>query len=106
MQLYCTITCRFELYILHLHFSTDSGRIARNDETYIVTPDKLLCRIGWGANVSPDEEKPNANLIAAAPDMYEACRKLVDWDNSHDDAQLISEACSYARQALSKAEGK
>ncbi len=48
----------------------------------------------------------NANLIAAAPDMYEALKFLVAWDESNDDAELISKACSYARQALREVEGK
>lgn len=38
--------------------------------------------------------------------MYEACKKLVEWDASNDDARLISEACSFARVALAKVEGK
>lgn len=46
----------------------------------------------------------NAHLISASPDLYEACKKLAEWDTSNDDAGLISEACSFARMALAKAE--
>jgi len=39
-------------------------------------------------------------------DMYEACKKLVEWDESHGNAKLISIACSLARAVTRKMEGK
>lgn len=68
----------------------------------------------WLAEVGPseqsfDEAKANAQLISAAPDMYEALRELYDEQNG---APLLrrekqwQEAMKKARKALEKAEGK
>ena len=57
------------------------------------------------ATVSRHNGRANARLMAASPRMLEACEKLVAWDESHGDAKLISEACSFARQAVRQATG-
>ena len=62
--------------------------------------------IAYYASTQNPEAEANAHLIAAAPDMYEALKFLVAWDASYDDAALISKACSYARKAIAKVEGK
>jgi predicted small metal-binding protein len=47
-----------------------------------------------------------ANLIAAAPDMYEALEAIVDHFRHNHDDYYISDLCTDALAALNKAEGK
>jgi hypothetical protein len=49
------------------------------------------------------ERMANARLIAAAPELLKAAQLLAAWDQSDGDVELISEACSVARQAIAKA---
>lgn len=51
-------------------------------------------------------DKEDAQLIAAAPDLLEVAEELVAWDDSFDDVNLISQACSLAREAIAKAKGE
>ena len=37
-------------------------------------------------------------------EMWEVLKYLVAWDAANDDAELISNACSYARLALAQAD--
>ena len=53
-----------------------------------------------------ESEQTNANLIAAAPELLKSCEFLAAWDQSNDNVELISIACSLARQAIEKAEGR
>ena len=50
--------------------------------------------------------QPNARLIAAAPDLYEALKELIDMDVAYQRGQKVSDAVDKARAALAKAEGK
>jgi hypothetical protein len=50
------------------------------------------------------ETEANLRLISASPEMFEACKLLMAWDQSDDDVNLISQACSMARVAIAKAE--
>ncbi len=56
-----------------------------------------------------EETKANAQLIAAAPDLYEACKQLIsafDGDTDCTDMlDMIGNKDSIVRQALAKAEG-
>lgn len=48
----------------------------------------------------------NARLIAAAPDLYEALKELIDMDVAYQRGQKVSDAVDKARAALAKAERK
>ena len=54
-----------------------------------------------------DESLANANLIAAAPDMYEAL-KATEYTMSVDPSELMEHpiTASMVREAIAKAEGK
>lgn len=57
------------------------------------------------------EAEANAALIAAAPDLYEACEAIIDWyDDDHDTLQKNYEvkhaAIEKIRAALAKARGE
>jgi hypothetical protein len=54
---------------------------------------------------SPDEENANLDLIAAAPEMYEALRQVAEMF-AGDDSDEHSELYSVINAALAKAEGK
>ncbi|KKL26704.1 hypothetical protein LCGC14_2392640 [marine sediment metagenome] len=51
--------------------------------------------------INPSNPQAVAQSIT---NMHEACKNLIAWDESHDDAVLISNACSLARQALNRLE--
>ena len=58
---------------------------------------------------SDEEQRANARLIAAAPELLEACREVAEWldllkQNYPDMAGLIR-GCRKARAAIAKAEG-
>ena len=66
-----------------------------------------LAQVDRRPKANESEEMANARLIAAAPDLLAACQKLAEWDLSRGGAvgaRLISEACSWARAALAKAQ--
>jgi hypothetical protein len=49
----------------------------------------------------------NAHLIAAAPELLEACRGLIAAnDRCHDDPFNLGNAIAHARAAIAKAEGR
>lgn len=52
------------------------------------------------------ERKANANLIAAAPDMYEALQQLVDYLAYMGVPEDCEDKYAEAEQALAKAEGR
>lgn len=56
-----------------------------------------------GETIAVTYKHRNAQLVAAAPDLLEACKILTAWDLSFDDPLLISQACSQARLAIQKA---
>jgi hypothetical protein len=69
----------------------------------------LAASIRWDRISVREEQKANANLIAAAPDLYEAARSLIgffaDDKNRHKDAYPLTELEMLA-QAIQKAEGE
>jgi hypothetical protein len=56
--------------------------------------------------VSPDEDRANARLIAAAPELLAACRRLLHFGD--DCGDHCSNSCQWCqlRAAISKAEGE
>ena len=77
-------------------------KIEPNGRTWVIDGllhDALGIAIVYGDD--PTEEKANANLIAAAPEMYEALCMVLDADGDMDaiDFQQI-------RDAINKAEGR
>lgn len=53
---------------------------------------------GWG-----EDTDHNARLIAAAPDLLEALKRIVDWDAAG--LALTEDHAGQARAAIAKAEG-
>lgn len=79
-----------------------------------VAGDKPLATVheGWyGEDVTGYPAQANARLIAAAPDLLEACLKLVEWDDREKDhaisfmarINLCEEAFTAMRAAIAKA---
>jgi len=62
-------------------------------------------------NMNPEIEEANANLIAAAPEMYEACKQAYDWLGRFGEHAPITfggeaELATILDNAIAKAEGK
>ena len=51
------------------------------------------------------ESEGNAMLIAAAPEMYEALRAIVDWANGPQPRNVIEDLLLRAEKVLAKATG-
>jgi hypothetical protein len=77
---------------------------ARKYVTIFAGRNTHVCHLAT-SGLTDEEIEANADLIAAAPELLTACERLAAWDASHDDSQLISEACSFARAAIAKARG-
>ncbi len=67
--------------------------------------EKNICQLSVR---SPEEEKTNARLISAAPDMYEALLALLEeyQITKTDDEINVSSNWIRARESVSKSEGK
>lgn len=72
------------------------------DDGYIksINTGDVICTPYFSYYERTDEQKANAHLIAAAPEMYEALKNLVE------SCQLFGKDVDEARAALAKAEGK
>jgi hypothetical protein len=72
-----------------------------------VTPTPTVCRYdSMAISMSEDEKKDNANLISAAPDLYEALNLVLHWWRHGDEGDMpisIEVACD---KAILKAEGR
>ena len=64
-----------------------------------------ICGLTYDGKVA-DEVEANAHLIAAAPDMYEALERLVDYLNYLGVPEDCEDQYEEANKALAKAEGK
>ena len=79
-----------------------------------VTGRSIASAGGYQSNIKPDqvftENEANAHLIAAAPDLYEALKHLVEYIDKEGPAakewKAITEWCEKGEQAILKAEGK
>ncbi len=69
--------------------------------------DSLIATVQSGAGLNvPTEIDANAHLIAAAPDLFDACRAFVEWYNVDSTEQKRDDAFYAAQAALAKAEGR
>jgi hypothetical protein len=65
-----------------------------------------------GGNMSPKEEEGNANVLAAAPELLEACEDVLHQIGTDSDLENITGAAKYKtlevklRAAIAKAEGR
>ena len=69
------------------------------------TVSKAICQMHGTALVG--EARANQRFIVKACNshdkMREACEAMAAWDRSHDDAEILSRACSLARAAIADA---
>jgi hypothetical protein len=75
-------------------------RFAQNGDRVVYAANGLA--IAMVINDTPPDAEPNAHLIAAAPDLYDACRaalNMVETDQGPPNWDLL-------RAALAKAEGR
>lgn len=83
--------------------ATSAGRFVGS------SPDGVL-GIAMAFGDSPDEQDANARLIAAAPDLLEACKAIAvgpSEDLNHDEAtQMVRANLAKVRAAIAKAEGR
>lgn len=57
-----------------------------------------VCEVYGGCD---DEPKANARLIAASPDLLQACEMLLAWDEYGGDAvSMLTDAVDAAREAV------
>ncbi len=65
---------------------------------------KVLMSVQWGSDISKLEQRANAQLIASAPDLYEALEgMLYIFDRDLPFGSIGRINCNTARQALAKA---
>lgn len=66
---------------------------------------RFECFVSSGSRLAPQEEiEANAQLMAAAPDMYEALKMWLD--SPVTTPEIYERAIELGKQALTKAEGK
>ena len=96
-------------------FADDRGYVWRRSlaELYEygggVAGDKPLAAVhkGWcGEDVTGYPVKANTQLMAAAPDLLEACQTLVDLPGTEDWLFTLEKAVDQARAAIAKATGE
>lgn len=82
-------------------------------KTNVVAGDRPIASCsGYTSNTDrdsvEDENEDNARLIAAAPELLEACQRLVNhWESSEEfDADQMYDVFDLARYAVSKALGE
>ena len=74
-----------------------------NNHTVIISDDFLIGNIEWETMVNEQEQRANANLISASPDMYRALKGLLN-AIAHRKNQHLWRCKAYL--ALIKAEGE
>lgn len=70
-----------------------------------LVPEPRIIASASKGNLLPDEDRANARLIAAAPVLLEALKKISDLIDSEADDPL-DDAIAIANKAISKAEGR
>lgn len=61
----------------------------------------LVASVNEGVNIPREECAANARLIAAAPELLEALKGLLDYTGGHDEE--LGHPCAIARDAIAKA---
>ena len=82
-------------------------RIEFHSERVFAAGSRYIACIG-GSDDTVEEQKANAHLIAAVPDLLEALEDVtdrLDWLNSDDNARIM-EATDKARSAIAKAKAR
>lgn len=85
---------------------------SENHKGFFVRAAKPDGRGLWAlATVQPGDQDgrlghANAALIAAAPDLYEELRRVVEWMDAPDESAFSDADIARARFALAKAEGR
>lgn len=69
--------------------------------------DKIICDMNYSCDeISMEEVEANARLIAAAPDLFEACKMLMEIVGDEEVALVnYSNAVDAAEKAIAKAKG-
>ena len=70
-------------------------------DTYIGTGNQYLAKMINSGSLTDAEVKANANLIASAPDMYEALKEILFYN-----IEMPSTIIEQIQKALAKAEGR
>ena len=76
--------------------------------------DGVVAQVTQSDNSPSETDIANAHLIAAAPDLLEACVAMIEWDAREEDhavdfharMMLCKAAFQKARAAIAKAEGR
>lgn len=88
-------------------WTTDGDRVGR-----IVPKDNKFFSVAAVGGFDHEELKANARLIAAAPQLLQACRAIIKWielDNQDDpviEELTLTTVSELAMEAIEKAEGK
>lgn len=70
--------------------------------TYLGTQEGTIAKVQWHAGIPIPEQKANAQLISAAPDLYEACEMALKYFGKKE----FPKTHSILTKALAKAEGR
>ena len=84
------------------------GKVGKGVSVYVrsVEGKPVVSPIG-GCHLTDDEAEANARLIAAAPELLEALKAIVNaWLSPKEKAALTYQMCEAARDAIAKAEGQ
>ena len=69
----------------------------------------MICDVNLQGGImgkSDEIPKANAHLIAAAPDLLEACKMVIEFSNDNNIHRFLEIAIPKIEQAIAKAEGK
>ncbi len=83
---------------------------AQSGEGHYITDSKDMVELSRIAAVlfhddADGETRANARLLAAAPELLEACKRMIEWDDRKHDHPQRQAAYRNARAAIAKAEG-
>lgn len=67
---------------------------------------RRICEVSREGFMPIEEAEANAHLIAAAPDLYEACKELYETELNADVIRILQPWFQRMERILAKAEGK